>query len=53
MSENLIATLAFIGFATLALIGLFAIWFYIVKKIVEIGKRSRLTTDSKKHMPKK
>ena len=37
MSDELIISLAFIGFGTVAVVGLFIVWIKIVKAILKIG----------------
>ena len=37
MSDELIISLAYIGFGTVAVVGLFFIWFVMIKAILKIG----------------
>jgi len=37
LSDELIASLAYIGFGTIAVVGLFFIWYVMIKAILKIG----------------
>lgn len=41
MFDELIVFLVYIGFATVVVIGLFFIWFVIIKAILKIGGRKK------------